>query len=85
MSQTLKKNKDFFDLFVDFKGYVDFFYLQDCVSSDYRSVHFWLGDGDLSKNPMPQSVGEYLQWMEKQLEFVEKRNERIEVDFTVWD
>lgn len=75
--ETLCKNKDFFDLFVDFKGYVDFFFLQDCVSDDYASVKFWLGNGDLTKNPMPQTVEEYLQWIKKQLEFVEKRNQRI--------
>lgn len=75
--ETLVKNKEFFDLFVDFKGYVDFFYLQDCVSDDYESVNFWIGDGDLSKNPMPQTVDEYLLWIEKQLDFVAKRNQRI--------
>ena len=75
--ETLLKNKDFFDLFIDFKGYVDFFYLQDCVSNDYQSVIFWIGDGDLSKDPMPKTVGEYLMWIEKQLDFVRKRNCRI--------
>ncbi len=75
--ETLVKNKEFFDLFVDFKGYVDFFYLQDCVSDDYESVVFWIGDGDLSKNPMPKTVDEYLLWIEKQLDFVTKRNIRI--------
>lgn len=74
---ALNKNKEFFDLFVDFKGYVDFFFLQDCVSEDYNSVNFWVGDGDMSKNPIPQTVEEYLKWIEKQLEFVEKRNLRI--------
>ncbi len=75
--ETLVKNKEFFDLFVDFKGYVDFFYLQDCVSDDYESVVFWIGDGDLSKNPMPKTVDEYLLWIKKQLDFVTKRNIRI--------
>ena len=75
--KTLLENKDFFDLFIDFKGYVDFFYLQDCVSEDYRSVIFWIGDGDLSKNPLPKTVDEYLMWIEKQLDFVSKRNGRI--------
>lgn len=76
--ETLAMNKEFFDLFVDFKGYVDFFFLQDCVSEDYQSVVFWIGDGDLSKNPMPKSVDEYLLWIDKQLNFVSKRNKRIE-------
>lgn len=75
--ETLVNNKEFFDLFIDFKGYVDFFCLQDCVSDNYESVIFWIGDGDLSKNPMPKTVDEYLLWIEKQLEFVRKRNQRI--------
>lgn len=74
---VLEKNKDFFNLFVDFKGYIDFFYLQDCVSSDYSSTKFWLGNGDFNENPMPQNVAEYKQWIEKQIEFVRSRNNRI--------
>lgn len=77
--EALVMNKEFFDLFVDFKGYVDFFFLQDCVSEDYQTVIFWIGDGDLSKNPMPKSVDEYLLWIDKQLDFVSKRNKRIEL------
>lgn len=79
--EDLKKNKEFFDLFVDFKGYVDFFFLQDCVTDDYKSVIFWIGDGDMNKNPLPQTIEEYLIWIDKQLEFVRKRNKRIEESF----
>ena len=75
---NLLKNKDFFDLFVDFKGSVDFFFLQDCVSPDYSTVYQWIGNDDFSESPLPKTVEEYLQWIEKQLEFVEKRNKRIE-------
>ncbi|MBE6900813.1 MAG: hypothetical protein E7479_09205 [Ruminococcaceae bacterium] len=75
--ETLVLNKDFFDLFVDFKGYVDFFFIQDCVSSDYSSVLFWIGSGSFEKNPFPKSAEEYMQWISKELEFVEKRNNRI--------
>ena len=75
--KTLLNNKDFFDLFVDFRGYVDFFYLQDMVSSDYSSVRFWLGDGEFRTFPLPQDVEEYLLWMNNQLDFVRERNARI--------
>lgn len=75
--ETLKMNKSFFDFFVDFKGYVDFFFLQDLVNDDYTAVKFMIGDGDFSKNPLPQSAEEYLLWIDKQLEFLQKRNERI--------
>ena len=74
---TLLQNKNFFDLFVDFKGYVDFFFLQDCVTDDYNHVNFWLGSGAFEYNPLPKTVEEYLSWIEKELDFVEKRNQRI--------
>ena len=76
---TLSEDKDFFELFVDFKGYVDFFFLQDLVSSDYSSVEFWLGDGDFRPNPLPKTVDDYLLWINNELEFVKKRNTRIDL------
>lgn len=75
--QTLLADKAFFDLFVDFKGYIDFFFLQDCVSKDYTSVEFYIGNGDFNEYPFPQSVDQYTLWIEKTLEFVQLRNERI--------
>lgn len=75
---TLIKDKSFFDLFKNFKGYVDFFYLQDCVSDDYNSVVFWIGNGEFKPNPLPKTVEEYLQWINNELEFVKKRNARIQ-------
>ena len=38
LSDTLERDRYFFDLFVDFKGYTEFFFLQDCVSEDYSEV-----------------------------------------------
>lgn len=75
---TLKNEKAFFDLFVDFKGYVDFFFLEDCVSSDYQSVNLWLGNGEFTYNPLPETVEDYLSWIARNLEFVRKRNQRIQ-------
>ena len=75
--QTLLRDKEFFDLFVDFRGYVDYFFLQDCVSNDYSAVNFWLGNGDFEADPLPQSVEEYLHWIDSQMTFLQKRNRRI--------
>lgn len=77
LSWVLESDKAFFDLFVNFKGYVDFFFLQDCVSADYSSVDIWLGDGNLETNPLPKTVEEYLHWIKKEMEFLQKRNNRI--------
>ena len=76
LTETLLKDKAFFDLFVDFKGYVEFFFLQDCVDEDYN-VKLWLDTLLFADNPMPKSVEEYLQWIDSQLEFVKKRAARI--------
>ena len=75
---VLLKNKDFFDLFVGFKGYVDFFFLQDCVTPDYNTVIKWIDNDDFTENPLPKSVDDYVLWINKQLEFLKKRNNRIE-------
>ena len=80
IGKTLVRDKEFFDLFVDFKGFVDYFFLQDCVTEEY-SVKIWLGKGDFSEEPLPQTVDEYLLWIERQLVFLEKRNKRIAAAF----
>ena len=80
--KMLLRDRGFFELFIDFKGYVDFFFLQDCVSEDYDRVRFWIGDGGFGENPLPSSVPEYLLWMERQMEFLENRNARIATSLT---
>ena len=75
---VLLQDQAFFDLFVDFRGYVDFFFLQDCVTADYASVHFLIGDGSFPNPPLPRSVGEYLSWIDAELDFVSARNSRIQ-------
>lgn len=80
--KTLLRDKQFFDLFIDFKGYVDFFYLQDCVDLDYSVVRFWNGTGDFNDDPIPKSVPDYLLWMERQMAFLDNRNARIALDFS---
>lgn len=79
--ETINKDKEFFDLFVDFKGYVDFFYLQDCVTPDYSSVVFWEGDGTFRDNPRPENVEDYFKFIDNMMEFVEKRNRRIAAEW----
>ena len=73
----LLQDKAFFDLFVDFKGFVDFFILNDCVTSNYKNVKFFIPTNIFEKNSLPKSADEYLQWIEKEKEFVAQRNLRI--------
>lgn len=71
------KDKAFYDLFVDFKGYVDFFFFQDCVSEDYSQVLMFEGTADFNHDPMPSSVDSYFSFIDAEMIFLEKRNQRI--------
>ncbi len=81
ISSTLARDKDFFDLFIDFKGFVDYFFLQDCVSADYSSVNIWIGNADFTEDPLPKNVDEYFLWINRQMDFLDKRNSRIATAF----
>ncbi len=74
---TINRYKDFFDLFGSFKGYIDFFLLQDAVSKDYSSVKIAKPFDKFKSSPIPSSIDEYLQYMEATGQFVRDRNKRI--------
>ena len=77
LKEVLDKNKSFFDLFVDFKGYIEFFFFQDCVDETYSKVNLWLDTPLFINNPIPQTVEQYFDFINKEIVFVEKRNKRI--------
>ena len=62
---------------MDFKGYVDFFLLQDCVSKDYQKVNLWVDTEPFVRDPFPKDVDEYMKWIDANLDFVSRRNARI--------
>ena len=75
--KTINRDKNFYDLFVDFKGYVDFFLLQDAVTDDYSAVNIWEGTGDFIEDGLPKTLDGYFSFIEKEYEFLDKRNKRI--------
>lgn len=77
LSEVLEKNKNFFELFVNFQGYVDFFLLNDMVSDDYTRIRFWCSANLFEKYPFPKTVDEYLLFIDNELTFVAERNKRI--------
>ena len=78
----LKVNYKFFELFVDFKGYVDFYYLNDLVSDDYKSINFYLDFDNFNRtDPRPQTTEEWNILYNRQMEFLNKRNSRIDKSF----
>lgn len=75
--QCLDRYPWFFEMFIDFKGYVDFFLLQDLVSEDYSNVNFFIPFNDFNIDNLPKSVEEYLQYKENNITFIKCRNARI--------
>lgn len=77
LADTLLRYRDFFALFGDFRGYADFFVLQDLVTSDYSTVRFFLPFDDFRSSPVPRDVDTYRRYRCLSIEFVEARNLRI--------
>lgn len=75
--ETIMADKAFYDLFVDFKGYVDFFFLQDMVSDDYSTVDIWCGDAQFVKSGLPENLDDYFTFIDREMDFLAKRNKRI--------
>ncbi len=67
----------FFELFVDFRSYVNFFLLQDLVTDDYNKIKFYHPFNDFEVSPLPKTVDEYHEYKRKNLEFINNRNKRI--------
>lgn len=76
--EHLLRYKDFFDLFVDFKGYVDFFLLNDLVTKNYEGVRLFLHFDDFNTNDvLPTDESSYKNYVNNFVIFVNSRNNRI--------
>jgi|SRR5919109_2162218 hypothetical protein len=77
LADVLMRYKDFFALFEDFKGYTEFFLLQDMVSDDASAVDFLLPSAGFDSSALPDSVGAYEDYRRNAIRFVEARNHRM--------
>ena len=81
LSDTLQRYSDFFSLFQNFQGYVDFFLLQDLVKDDYLSIKFCLPFVGFDNPALPDNVQDYRLYEKNMTDFVLARNQRI-LNFT---
>jgi hypothetical protein len=78
LQKTLKRYESFFTLFKDFKGYVDFFLLNDLVTENYSEIaYFNKIYGLFETSPIPAIKDEYLMYRENSMQFTINRNKRI--------
>lgn len=76
LSGTIQRFDDFFELFGNFAGYVDFFLLDDLIDTD-RHVRFFMEFDDFKPPAVPKDVDTYVEYRRRSLEFTEARNARI--------
>lgn len=76
MSRTLHAYGDFFALFDDFSGYVEFFLLQDLLNAD-GTVAFFLPFTGFDGPALPATPAEYRAYRDASLALVHARNARI--------
>ena len=77
LADVLRRYSDFFSLFGDFRGYVEFFLLQDLVIDDFLNVKFFMPFDEFTTPAVPSSVGTYQAYKDLVMKFVRQRNERI--------
>jgi len=73
----------FFGLFEDFRGYIDFFFLQDLVTDDHSSVRFWAPFDNFTTSPFLADIDAYLRYRSKMFRWVDARNQRIAAEFVL--
>ena len=76
LAETLSRYSEFFALFENYEGYVDFFLLQDLVAGD-GSVKFFLPFGNFESSPIPADKASYIQFRQRSITFIKARNRRI--------
>jgi hypothetical protein len=77
LSDTLARYADFFGLFGTFRGYVEFFLLQELVTADCSAVKLFMPFEDFSTSPFPGSMDEYRAYRQLAMDFIKARNLRI--------
>ena len=77
LSAVLTRYADFFAIFGDFKGYVEFFLLQDLVTEDFSSIKFFITFEDFKTPVVPKTLDAYLSYKHLTIKFTNERNQRI--------
>jgi len=78
LGAVLARYGDFFPLFEDFRGYVDFWLLQDLVDDNYSAVRYFMPFDEFKPPAKPQDIDVYREYRRLSIEFVQARNRRID-------
>jgi len=82
LSEPLRRYSGFFMLFADFRGYVEFFLLQDLVSCNCREVRISKPYDNFRGSPVPRDANQYRACRDDAVAFINARNRRIRAVMT---
>ncbi len=74
---TFKRYQDFFDLFEDFDGYINFFLLNDLIDENQK-IKFYLPFDHFKTKPTFEDIDAYLLYKKGVVNFIQARNNRID-------
>jgi len=74
---TLLRYKDFFDLFDNFIGYIQFFLLDDMLDEN-KKIKFFLPFDNFKTRPNFSDINEYQLYKKRVINFINSRNKRID-------
>ena len=77
LTEALTRYADFFALFRNFQGYIEFFLLQDLVTEDFSAIKFLMPFGDFKTPAVPKTIDAYLSYKDLTIKFINERNQRI--------
>lgn len=78
LGDVLKRYGAFFSLFGNFRGYVDFFLLQDLVVDGSEDVKSFMHFDNFTTPAVPKDVDTYREYRQQSIAFVRARNRRID-------
>ena len=74
---TLLRYKNFFDLFDDFIGYIQFFLLDDMLDEN-KNIKFYLPFDNFKTRPTFTDISDYQLYKKRVINFINSRNKRID-------
>ena len=77
LDEVLERYSNFFALFDSFKGYVEFFLLQDLVTKDSSEINFFMPFDNFKTPAVPKTIEGYISYKDQVIDFINKRNQRI--------
>lgn len=78
LKDVLNRYKFFFDLFGTFKNYCQYFLLDDLVDEDYTNINYFINSKAPFYKPLPSTESEYIEFVKNAMNFINKRNNRIQ-------